>query len=368
MAYLIQRGEIFYAAWYRPGARVPIKRSTKSSNRKEAQKIADMLHAADAKEITAARLYQLADEIRGGGKITIREHCQDWQKASAGNWKPATRLFYESVVVSFLSHLGAAADKSISKLTRDQILEWRDAQADRVSRKTANNRLKGIRSALKAAVQAGHLDTNPADQVSTLKIMSRSERGAFTSDQVKILLEAAEGEWKGLILLAVYTGQRLGDIAALTWRQVDLAAGVIRLTTGKTGARLAIPIPAPLKAHLLAMPEKEGPMHPNAARIVARGKGVGQLSNDFADLLLQCGLRKAAASKGQGRGGLRTAHALSFHSLRHTAVTMLKEAGVPHAVVQALIGHESDAISQHYTHVGDDALREAASKMPDVTA
>jgi integrase len=41
---------------------------------------------------------------------------------------------------------------------------------------------------------------------------------------------------------------------------------------------------------------------------------------------------------------------LSFHSLRHTAVSLLKDAGVPDAVVMALVGHESTAISQRYTH------------------
>ncbi len=46
----------------------------------------------------------------------------------------------------------------------------------------------------------------------------------------------------------------------------------------------------------------------------------------------------------------------SFHSLRHTAVSLLKDGGVPDAVVQALVGHESAAMSHRYTHVGREAL------------
>lgn len=57
---------------------------------------------------------------------------------------------------------------------------------------------------------------------------------------------------------------------------------------------------------------------------------------------------------------------LSFHSLRHTAVTLLKEAGIPAAVVMELIGHDSAQMSEHYTHVGQEAMRKAAEALPDL--
>jgi integrase len=45
----------------------------------------------------------------------------------------------------------------------------------------------------------------------------------------------------------------------------------------------------------------------------------------------------------------------------------MKEAGIPAAVVMELVGHDSEAMSRHYTHVGADALRKAAASLPDVT-
>ena len=51
---------------------------------------------------------------------------------------------------------------------------------------------------------------------------------------------------------------------------------------------------------------------------------------------------------------------LTFHNLCHTAVSLLKDAGVPDAVVMALVGHESAAMSHRYTHVGKEALSRAA--------
>lgn len=46
---------------------------------------------------------------------------------------------------------------------------------------------------------------------------------------------------------------------------------------------------------------------------------------------------------------------------------MLKEAGIPAAVVMEMIGHDSKQMSEHYTHVGTDALKKAAESLPDVT-
>lgn len=66
--------------------------------------------------------------------------------------------------------------------------------------------------------------------------------------------------------------------------------------------------------------------------------------------------------------GAKEAAQLSFHSLRHTAVTLLKEAGIPAAVVMEMIGHDSEKMSEHYTHVGQEAMRKAAEALPDVLA
>ena len=52
------------------------------------------------------------------------------------------------------------------------------------------------------------------------------------------------------------------------------------------------------------------------------------------------------------------------HSLRHTAVSLLKDAGIPDAVVMALVGHDTVAMSRHYTHVGQEALERAAAELP----
>ena len=53
----------------------------------------------------------------------------------------------------------------------------------------------------------------------------------------------------------------------------------------------------------------------------------------------------------------------SFLSLRHTAVSLFKDPEIPDAVVMALMGHESAAMSQRYTHVGKESLNKSSSSI-----
>ena len=79
----------------------------------------------------------------------------------------------------------------------------------------------------------------------------------------------------------------------------------------------------------------------------------------FDDLPTQAGLPSPGTLQARVRAHLR-------QFAPHTAVSLLKDAGVPDAVVMALVGHESAAMSRHYTHVGKEALARAAKTLPEV--
>jgi integrase len=73
-------------------------------------------------------------------------------------------------------------------------------------------------------------------------------------------------------------------------------------------------------------------------------------------------------STGKGRDQAREASEISFHSLRHSAVTMLKAAGVSDFIAREIVGHESAAASRQYTHLTTDDKRAAMQRLPDVTS
>lgn len=74
------------------------------------------------------------------------------------------------------------------------------------------------------------------------------------------------------------------------------------------------------------------------------------------------------AKEKSGRSATRETAPVTSHSLRHTFETMLKVAGIPMAVVMELIAEDSEEMSEHYPHVGDEAMKKADAAMPDITA
>jgi integrase len=232
--------------------------------------------------------------------------------------------------------------------------------------------LKIIKMMFRSARREGYLLEDPAEGIKSVKNQSDFARRPFSIDELRAVLALADEEWQSLIKFGLYTGQRLGDLALLTWPQIDLERDEIRLTVRKTGKQLLIPIlPRHCVEHLLAIAgdDPRAPVHPRAyATVSAQFQRVGTLSNQFSDLLIACGLRgpRPHRSKGIGRSGKRAGLDLSFHSLRHTPVSLLKDAGVPDAVVMALVGHESAAICHCYTHVGKEALAKAAKTLPEI--
>ena len=88
--------------------------------------------------------------------------------------------------------------------------------------------------------------------------------------------------------------------------------------------------------------------------------------DQFTNILAAVNLREAVThtSAKQGRDTAREVATVSFHSLRHSAVSLLKAAGVPDATVMALVGHKTLAMSSHYTHVGKESLESAVASLP----
>ena len=110
----------------------------------------------------------------------------------------------------------------------------------------------------------------------------------------------------------------------------------------------------------------DAPVHPKAFATVQRQGKTANLSNQFADILAAAGLREKVvhSKKGTGKNASRSAGVLSFHCLRHTAVSLMKDAGIPEAVVMDLVGHDSEQMSAHYTHVWEEALKRATGSRP----
>ena len=381
MASIVKRPATrYWHAQFRDSSGRLLERTTRVTNPKVAQKIAEGFEAAAQKQKNLASLRESFNSLLAetfGEEVpvrTARDFAKSWIQNKSLETKPSTLATYRRTIDIFLEFLGPKAEVDLADVTQRQVVEFRNKLAGTLSAETVNLHLQRLRMFFKSAQADGCITANPAQFVPPIKSdpMASVSRQAFSVPQIQSLLSIADPEWQSLIKFGLYTGQRLGDIARLTWANVDLAREELRFVTGKTGRTVTIPLGGPLQAHILdlAHPDELGqPIHPLAFQTVLKEGRVGSLSLQFAQLLGQAGLRQPRENhrgKGKGRDSKRTKYELSFHSLRHTAVSLLKDAGIPQAVVMELVGHRSEAISNQYTHTGRESLAKAVNALPEV--
>lgn len=356
------------------------KKTTDTRDRKKAQRIADTYEVIATRKQTSRTIREiiasLAKEIWGvdSPSTSVKEHFQSWIEEKRSGSADSTVSFYQQSTDKFLEFLGPVAEQPLDSIDRSRVAAFKSEMAKKLAPKTVNHHLKCLRMIFNAARRDGLIDDNPLEFIDAIKKVQSHSRRAFKVEELKRVLEACDAEWRSMVMCGLYTGQRLADTAMLIWQNVDLTKSEIYMVTRKTKKRLTIPISPPLLRHLENLPSSDdpkAPIHPRSFQVVSSQKRTGTLSNQFSSILVKAGLRDASCldkqSTGKGRSAERVHHDLSFHSLRHTAVTMLKEAGIPAAVVMELIGHDSEQMSQHYTNVGLESLVHAASVLPDIS-
>jgi len=369
----------FWHGYWRDLNGHPHSCSTKQTNRKEAQRIVDLWETAAQKKKSAQHIRSVfADIFRDvyGQAIpiaTICGFCTTWLEEKTPESSKATLLAYQTTVNDFLAFLGQRTEMDIAAISRTDVIAWRSSLAARLHSTTVNRHIKILRMVFKAAHRDGFIMENPVQHVEATKArIEEIGRRPFSITEIQAVLAIADPEWRSLIKFGFYSGQRLTDLALLTWANIDLERDEIRFVACKTGKRMTVPICEPLKNHILSLPPpgeaSDAPLHPRAYETIRKQGRAANVSRWFAELLAQAGFRTISdhRSHGIGRSARRKREQLSFHSLRHSATTLLHEAGVPVSVAQAMIGHESAAVHDNYVSVGSEAIRQAAAALPEI--
>ncbi|HEY1084933.1 MAG TPA: tyrosine-type recombinase/integrase [Prosthecobacter sp.] len=354
-------------------------RSTKTTNRKEAEKIAYQYEEAARKKRTMAQFKQVISDFHeqiSGEKVktvSLSGFIEAWLKEKEPETKPATMESYRFAVKRFADFVSTRDNGDIYNVGRGLIVQYRGELLETVTPSTTNQHLKCIKMLFRAAKRSGMIAEDPAESVDFVRKGDESvERKPLKVEDIKKVLALADDEWKSIILVGLYTGQRLSDVAKLDWSSVNLETETISLVATKTGRHMTLPVAAPLKANFLKTPKEKrhGPVHPKAATPFKKGGKSNNLSKHFGRLLEAAGIREKAspAKKKPGGSAKRKINELTFHSFRHTAMSLLKEAGVDQATAMEIIGHESAQMSAHYTHVSEESLKKAAAKLPDIVS
>lgn len=211
-----------------------------------------------------------------------------------------------------------------------------------ITESTINRDLEALRHILFWAVDEGLLAANPLGRLRMVP-ERRKPRSILGLGDERELLDAAAPHLRNIIITALDTGMRRGELTHQCWGHVDFNRNVLSVTQSKTagGESREIPLTKRVSALLQTMRQEQGLL------FTFKGKPIRIIKTAW----------KAAVR----RAGIRY---LRFHDLRHTFNTRLMEAGVMQEVRKTLMGHSSgEDINATYTHVEFPAKREAIRKL-----
>ena len=375
----------FWYAAYKTATGKRVFKSTKRKVHREALEIALNLERAEREASTGrlneARVRELLNDTleRVGGRprqqTTVRAWFTNWldEKVAEGGIGGNSRIAYAATIRLFLEHLGKRADGDLGQVCADDIQQFKHGRIGLgLSAKTVDRDLKVLRAILKQARLHGHINDDPAQLVSLVTKQNKRNVQAVTRETFSVaefdaIMEAANSEWLTTILLARYTGARLGDCVRMAWGNIDLDKKLIRYSDAKTHKNYVVPLHRRLDGHLSTLATstaKTGIICPILSKKPSGGKY--GLSMEFRRIMARAGIddhtvtTKAVRS---GTGKVRHLARRSFHSIRHSYNSELANTGTSQEVRRKLVGHTDDDVNDIYTHLDEAVFREAINKL-----
>lgn len=292
--------------------------------------------------------------------IILRTCMERYLQETQTNVKPSTYQAYQRMWRKhILPELGYVA---VGRITAGDVQSFASRlQQQGLAVSTVRSVCRLLTACMRYAQQEGHILKNPcrrlhiqAEAAADVRVLGATERAA--------VLDAAMSAADVPVLLAAYTGMRLGEICALKWTDVDWERGTLtvrrtaqRVASAQGGTHLQVDTPKslrsrrvlPVPAFLLDLLRR---LRTSAGEYILAGDRPAEprtVQRRFARMLEQLGI-----------------HGVHFHTLRHSFATRLLELGVDIKTISTLLGHSSAQTTlDFYAHSCMDAQREALDRL-----
>ena len=219
--------------------------------------------------------------------------------------------------------------------------------------KTINYAIDVIRMAFNMAIRWGYASNNPAVGVKRPKKDNRRIR-FLTREEANALLEECKRRSRQLYEIAslsLYTGMRFGEIANLTYQNIDFDNKLIYIKDPKNQSnRVAYMIPQVEK-----ILKDKGPGLPD--ELVFKDRNLKQLKS------ISKSFDRAVKTLGLNNGITDPRNRVVFHTFRHTFASWLAIQGTPIYTIKELMGHKTLAMTERYSHLAPDTKQEAVKKV-----
>jgi integrase len=316
--------------------------------------------------------------------LTLENYLKLWLEAIGTTRAPRTLQFYTYI---FKQHIlgEPIAHKAIAKLTGLEVQNWINEKCQSVGPRVCEGIFQTLRAAFNRAIKWGMINTNPMASVEKRK-QRRPERKIFSSADLERFLVHASGHPLWLLFqLAVGSGLRSGELLALQWEDIDFPGrsltvrhtlqrlyGVVSLTEPKSQqSHRIVPLPDSLidalRSHRLAQNEMrlegtEWQAEPNLVFRTSTGKPID--ARNVTRIFHQLQRQAAGWKPGKPKADFAV---LNFHSLRHSAASLMLLTGASPKVASKVLGHSSISITMDlYSHVEQASERTALENVDQV--
>lgn len=219
---------------------------------------------------------------------------------------------------------------------------------------SVNRELDLLSRILSMACDQDLLTNNCLRKIRRLREDNARERVLSVAEEIRLMavLERTRSPLRSMVVIALHTGMRRGEIQRLTWAEVDFDRGIILVRKTKTGRDRIVPMHDLVKKLLLELSQ------------AAQLRKISQTSSleacDNETRIFEVNWIEKLWRKTCQRAGITN---LRFHDLRHTFATRLAANGVDAFAIARLLGHATVNMTARYAHSTSEHLQAAISKL-----
>ena len=276
-------------------------------------------------------------------KISFNKYAQQYSEYSKANkaWSTYNRRDRFSINSLTLFFKG----KYLFEITPLMIEKYKAMRLEKVSPATVNRELECLKHMFTKAIDWGYAKTNPVKGIKFLKEPPGRLR-YLKSEEVVALLNACANHTRPIVVTALHTGMRKGEILNLKWVDVDLRNRKITVINSKNNESRVIPINQTLHKELSNLFRNT-----NGEYVFPNREGLpfGHIQRSFSSALKRAKIED-----------------FRFHDLRHTFGSYMVMQGVDLRTVQQVMGHKDIKMTMRYSHLSPEYVQEAMERLDNL--
>lgn len=248
-----------------------------------------------------------------------------------------TRADYQKV----LDYLGPLHDVALARWSRGFVAALRDRAQKEKGRRFANYVLSVVSVVFAHGIERELADTNPVRDVQKLRRPKGQPRAnrPWAKEEWDAVITAASPEIRAAIMLGGVLGYRQGEALSVRRDTWNRAAGILSRISAKSGKTVRVQAPEAVVEALAALPEHQ------ATTLLVNSRGQPWKEDGFRGSFFRL-IRQLEADG-------KVADGLTFHGLRHTAATQMRQLGFDTRTIADMLGQETEGMAAHYSREAD---------------